>query len=116
MSDIKLKRQFISVHEFSQVTGQMPATIRKWIKEDRIKAKKIGSTWLIFKTELDNLLENKDASIDALLNSTSTKTPSKKAVKRAISNYSPEKRELLLKALRSCTKQEDLPTEDKREK
>lgn len=50
---------FMNVGEFSQVTGIPTTRLRRWLREGKIKGKKISRTWLIPRSEIERLLTEK---------------------------------------------------------
>jgi excisionase family DNA binding protein len=51
------KRQFTSPPEIAARLGVTPATVRRWIREGRIQAKKVGARkWLVPVSEMERLL------------------------------------------------------------
>ena len=48
------------VDEVAQILGITPFTVRKWLREGKIKGKKIGRPWMIPKAEVQRLLSLED--------------------------------------------------------
>ena len=55
--DTPEKPLFMSVNEFAKVTGIPETRLRRWLREGKIKGKKISRTWLIPRKELERLAE-----------------------------------------------------------
>ncbi len=45
--------RYYTVKEAAQILRVHPRTVRRWLKEGKLKGKKIGRIWLIPKTEID---------------------------------------------------------------
>ena len=54
MADME-KGTFLTTEAFAKEMSMSTHTIRRWIKEGKIKAKKIGRVWLIYRGELERL-------------------------------------------------------------
>lgn len=50
------ERIFISPKEFSNIAGVPLETVRKWLRDGKLKGTRMGKHWLIPKTETDRLL------------------------------------------------------------
>lgn len=54
-TDTKLKDQFYTIYELADILKVHHHTIRRAIKNSRLKAFKIGSKWLIKKEDINKL-------------------------------------------------------------
>lgn len=52
--------EIITVEQTAQIFGVEEVTVRDWIKNKRIPAKKIGKRWFISKNKLTDFIEKKD--------------------------------------------------------
>ncbi len=50
-----MSSELLSVDQVAQILGLHPRTVRRFIREDRLKAKKLGKEWRILRTDLDVL-------------------------------------------------------------
>lgn len=56
-TDTKLKDQYYTIYETADILKVHHNTIRRAIKDNRLKATKIGTKWLIKKEDISNLWE-----------------------------------------------------------
>lgn len=54
-TDKKLKDQYYTIYEVADILKVHHNTIRRAIKDNRLKATKIGTKWLIKKEDISNL-------------------------------------------------------------
>lgn len=54
-TDLKLKDQYYTIYEVADILKVHHHTIRRAIKENRLKATKIGREWRIKKEDISNL-------------------------------------------------------------
>lgn len=54
-TDVKLKDQYYSIYEVADILKLHHNTIRRAIKDKRLKATKFGTKWLIKKDDISNL-------------------------------------------------------------
>lgn len=54
-TDVKLKDQFYTIYEVADILKVHHTTIRRAIKQNRLKAVKIGTEWRIKKEDISNL-------------------------------------------------------------
>ena len=54
-TDQKLQDQFYTIYEVADILKVHHTTIRRAIKENRLKASKIGTKWLIKKQDIENI-------------------------------------------------------------
>jgi excisionase family DNA binding protein len=57
-----MSSELLSVDQVAQILGLHPRTVRRFIREDRLKAKKVGKEWRILRTDLD-VLTGREPSI-----------------------------------------------------
>ena len=57
-TNIQLKDQFYTIEEVANILKVHHTTIRRAIKDDRLKAFKIGTKWLIKKEDIQKLGDN----------------------------------------------------------
>ena len=56
-TDKKLKDQYYTIYEVAEILKVHHNTIRRAINDNRLKASKIGTKWLIKKEDISNLWE-----------------------------------------------------------
>ena len=54
-TDQKLQDQFYTIYEVADILKVHHTTIRRAIKDNRLKASKIGTKWLIKKQDIENI-------------------------------------------------------------
>ena len=54
-TNIKLKDQYYTIYEVADISKVHHNTIRRAINDNRLKATKIGTKWLIKKEDISNL-------------------------------------------------------------
>jgi excisionase family DNA binding protein len=52
----------LTVPEAARRTGKNPETIRRWIREGRLRAHKVGTQHVIEETDLDDVLETSETT------------------------------------------------------
>lgn len=55
----------ITVPEAAKRVGRNPETVRRWIREGRLRATKIGTQHVIEEQDLDGLLEDEEVTLPA---------------------------------------------------
>ncbi|WP_425448214.1 helix-turn-helix domain-containing protein [Dethiothermospora halolimnae] len=55
-----MDKKVFTVDEVSKILGMHPRTIRRYIREDKLKAGKIGGQWRIKKKDLTKLMDDED--------------------------------------------------------
>lgn len=46
----------LTVNEVAAILRLSPFTIRRWIKEQKLRAVKVGSVWRVYKVDLEKFL------------------------------------------------------------
>ena len=60
MTEIKENEPVLmSVQEFSEKSGIPEARVRRWLREGKIKGKKISRSWLIFRSEFHQIVNER---------------------------------------------------------
>ena len=55
----EMKRQVLSVREFSEIIGVPESTIRRWLQKGDIRGTQIGRKWLIPLIEVERIVNPK---------------------------------------------------------
>lgn len=56
----KTDKKILSVPEFSEIIGTPETTIRRWLREGKLKGTRIGRKWLIPITEAEKIINPPD--------------------------------------------------------
>jgi len=65
----------LTVPEAARRTGRNPETIRRWIREGRLRAAKVGTQHVIDEGDLDALLDDEELPAPAAWSETATGEP-----------------------------------------
>lgn len=61
--------QFMAVSEVARKLDVTPATIRRWVAEERLEAVKLGRMWRVPRSAVDEMLERATARREAAIES-----------------------------------------------